>query len=332
MSALPRTWRPFVFSSTAFAIALVLTAIVYSHAKPEDPWLLTAALPAFLFEGICYLAATLETPRAAFSAIGSERGKAALLWLSTLLPYLLFSVSAGTYRPRAFLLLLGLNAALCFWWAVFPRRWVYDAGFLVVAAAPIVARVFHRIYVSPDPHLAVDILGHVMWLRAGLTALLVLREWRPGAFGLWPQWREWKDGVLYFLIAIVPICLLATSIHDVQFAPQQKPPLYLLAVGVGTFFGILWVVALGEELLFRGVVACALIKVTRSSVVAVGLSAILFGSAHLWYHAYPNWRRALVATLLGLVCGTLYVRSGSVRAPMVTHSLVVVTWRLLFTP
>ena len=92
----------------------------------------------------------------------------------------------------------------------------------MVAVAPIVSRVFRRIYISPDPHLAVDILGHVMWLRAGIVALLVLREWKPGAFGLWPQRREWRDGVLLYLIAILPVCFLATSLHDVQFAPQQE--------------------------------------------------------------------------------------------------------------
>jgi predicted Abi (CAAX) family protease len=38
----------------------------------------------------------------------------------------------------------------------------------------------------------------------------------------------------------------------------------------------------------------------------------------------------LVATLLGLACGAAYLRSGSVRAPMVTHAFVVTTWRIFF--
>jgi membrane protease YdiL (CAAX protease family) len=92
----------------------------------------------------------------------------------------------------------------------------------------------------------------------------------------------------------------------------------------------LWVVALGEELFFRGVIERALLNGWRSPVPAVLLSAILFGSAHLWFHEFPNWRRALIATLLGLGCGMAYLRNGSVRAPMVTHALVVTTWRVFF--
>ena len=331
MSAPPRTWRPFAFSSICLSVALVATAIIYSHLQPKDTWLLTAALPAFLIEGLCYLAAALESPRQAFAKIESPFTKAALLWGSTLVPYLLFSLLAGTFQPRDFLLLLALTAIFCFWHVLLPRRWIYGAGFLVIAAAPIVSRVFHRIYISPDPHVAIDILGHVMWLRAGIVALLVLREWNPGAFGLWPQWREWKLGALFYALSILPLCLFAVALHDVQFAPLHKPPLQIAGVAIGTFFGILWVVALGEELLFRGVIARAIFKVSHSQAAAVIVSAILFGTAHLWYHAFPNWHRALVATLLGLFCGTLYLRSNSIRASMVTHALVVVTWRVLFT-
>jgi predicted Abi (CAAX) family protease len=48
-------------------------------------------------------------------------------------------------------------------------------------------------------------------------------------------------------------------------------------------------------------------------------------------HGFPNWRWASVVTLLGIACGIAYAKSGSVRAPMVTHAFVVTTWRLLFS-
>jgi predicted Abi (CAAX) family protease len=57
---------------------------------------------------------------------------------------------------------------------------------------------------------------------------------------------------------------------------------------------------------------------------------MLYGSVHLWVHEFPNWRRAAVVTLLGLVCGIAYAQSGSVRAPMVTHAFVVATWKVFF--
>jgi membrane protease YdiL (CAAX protease family) len=101
-------------------------------------------------------------------------------------------------------------------------------------------------------------------------------------------------------------------------------------IGIGTFFGILWVVALGENLLFQGVIVQAIRKAWGSPIAAVLIASALFGCAHLWFHEFPNWRRALVAGALGVPFGILYLRSGSVRAVMVTHSLVVAVSRVLF--
>ena len=62
-------------------------------------------------------------------------------------------------------------------------------------------------------------------------------------------------------------------------------------MAVGAFFGFLWVTALGEELFFRGVIARALLDHIPSQALAVGLSAVVFGAAHLWFRAFPDWRR-----------------------------------------
>jgi membrane protease YdiL (CAAX protease family) len=254
--------------------------------------------------------------------------QAAFLWFSAVAPYLIFSLSAGTFERNSFYLLAGLTAVLSFWYALLPRRPAYDFGFLVVAAAPLVSRVFARIYRLPDEHVQADILGHLMWIRLGIAALLVLREWDPGAFGFWPRSREWRIGTLYYLISIIPVVLLALGLHDVSFGLRAGPWWQVAGIGIGTFFGSLWVVALSEELFFRGVIERAMLD--RSRTAAVLVSAILYGSAHLWVHQFPNWRRAAVGTLLGVVFGILYAQTGSVRAPMVTHALVVATWRVFF--
>ena len=292
---------------------------------------MTAVLPAFLCEAFFYLASVFEETRIWFSQFRSKRLQAAVLWLSALIPYLILSIGAGTFQRNAFYIVAGLTGVLAFWHAVLPRRAAYDIGFLLIAAAPLVTRVFGRIYISPDPHqLQVDILGHVMWLRLGIAALLVLREWDPGALGLWPTNREWRLGFLYFAAAILPIALLSLALHDSHFEPQHGPWWRIAGLGIGTLFGILWVVALGEELFFRGVIAQAIAKAWNSELAGILVAAVLYGSAHLWFHEFPNWRRAVVVIPLGIACGLLYFRTGSVRAPMVTHALVVVTQRLLF--
>lgn len=335
MRAMFRTSRP-VFSLPFFItlicvwLAVTAASFVFVEQHPNDHWLFYAALPACLLEATFYLAATFVETRHALSQISPPRLRALLLWSSALLPYLVFSLSAHTFQRNAFLILLIFTALLSFWYVVTPRRFVYDAAFLVIAAAPVIAHLFRRIYLVPDPKVQLDILGHVMWIRIGILALLVLRPWDPGAFSLWPQLKEWKFGLLWYAIALLPICALALYLHDAQLAPLDGQPLLTAAKGVGTFFGILWVVALSEELFFRGFITRGLLRNGYSPALAIVVSAVLFGACHLWFHAFPNWRRALVATVLGLACGSAYVQTRSVRAPMVTHALIVTTWRLFF--
>jgi uncharacterized protein len=322
--------RPFFIALVCSWIALFTSALFYSSQHLHSHWIMNAALPAFLVEAIFYLASGFPETRAWFGRIRSPRTQAAMLWLSAMIPYLIFSVAAGTFQRNAFYLLALLCAVLAYWYVLLPWRLSYDVGFLVIAAAPIILRVFQRIYGSPDDQLRVDILGHLMWIRLGAIVFLVLREWNPGAFSFWPELREWRIGLRWYLLSVVPIALLAVSIHDVQFAPPQGEWWRVMAIGIGTFFGILWVVALGEELFFRGVIERALLKGWGSQILAVSVSALLFGAVHLWFHQFPDWRAAAVATLLGVACGLAYLQTGSVRAPMVTHAFVVTTWRMLF--
>jgi membrane protease YdiL (CAAX protease family) len=325
-----RTIRPFFIALLCSWIALFVAALVYSKQHPQSHWIMTAALPAFSIEAVFYLASGFHETRDWFAGIPSGRAQAGLLWISALLPYLMFSLCAGTFERHAFYLLAALTAVLAFWHVTLPRRLAYDVGFLVIAAAPVLLRVFQRIYRSPDEHLRIDILGHLMWIRVGAAALLVLREWHPGSFSFWPRAREWKTGLFYYGLVVVPIVALALALRDVRFEPLHGEWWQIAGMTIGTFFGMLWVVALGEELFFRGVIQRALLNFWRSPAAAIGASTVLYASVHLWFREFPNWRHALVVALLGMACGTAYWRSGSVRAPMVTHALVVTTWRVLF--
>jgi uncharacterized protein len=322
--------RPYLMALLCSWTALFAAALYVSREHPQSHWIMTAALPAFLAEAVFYLASMFEETRAWFSRINSPRAQAAILWISAVLPYIVFSFASRTFQRNAFYLLAVLCGVLAFWYAQVPRRLAWDIGFLVIAAAPIVERVFGRIYQSPDGQFRIDILGHLMWIRLGVMALLVLRRWDPGPFSLWPRRDEWKIGLFYYAAVLVPIVLVALATHDVRFAPLPGPWWRVAMIAAGTFFGILWVVALGEELFFRGVIERALCDNWRSPALAVVASAVIFGAAHLWFHQFPDWRRGLVATVLGVACGIAYVQTGSVRAPMVTHAFVVATWRVFF--
>ena len=325
-----RTMRPFFIALLCVWIALFAAGIFLLKQHPQSHWIMTAALPAFSIEAIFYLGAGFRETRAWLARISSLRAQAGFLWVSALLPYLVYSFATGTFQLRAFYLLAALTAVLSFWHATLPQRMAYDVGYLVIAASLFLLPVFGRIYVSPDPHIHVEYLGHLMWIRLGVAALLVVRQWDPGAFSFWPRAREWKEGLIYYALVLVPVVGLALWLHDVRFEPPHGDWWQIVGVAIGTFFAFLWVVALGEELFFRGVVERALLDNWRSPTAAVAVSALLYGSAHLWVHEFPNWRRASVVALLGVGCGIAYWRTGSVRASMVTHALVVTTWRVFF--
>ncbi|MFL6414061.1 MAG: CPBP family intramembrane glutamic endopeptidase [Bryobacteraceae bacterium] len=330
MRAVFRPARSYLIVLACAIAGLLVAAETYSQRLPDASWILRWAFPAFALELAFFLAATLESTRIRFGRWGTPALQATALWISGLLPYLLFSTLSGTFHILKFAILSFLVGLLAFWNVVFPRSIVSDLGFLALAAAPMIARIFPRLYESPDPRLRIDFLGHAMWFRVGIVALLVLRRWDAGPFSLWPRLREWRIGAICYLLAVGPISGIALLLHAVQFSPLQADPSVWLLTGTGTFFGILWGVALGEDLFFQGVVTRALVGTWNSWVVAVGTSAILFGAVHLWVHGFPNWRWASVVALLGVACGIAYAKSGSVRAPMVTHAFVVATWRLLF--
>ncbi len=94
------------------------------------------------------------------------------------------------------------------------------------------------------------------------------------------------------------------------------------------------VVALPEELLFRGIIQNLLRKRWRRSLLVLPIAAILFGLSHLNNATpgfpVPNWAYALMATLAGLAYGWVWQRSKRVTVSAITHATVNLVWSVLF--
>ncbi|CAN5651104.1 hypothetical protein BH11MYX1_BH11MYX1_33990 [soil metagenome] len=123
-----------------------------------------------------------------------------------------------------------------------------------------------------------------------------------------------------FFIAAVLIGVACWYV-DLRLVSAIEPPgdtkKLEAAVSHASLFGALVAVgvlpAIGEELLFRGVVARSL--ASRHAVLAIGASAIVFSA----YHLDPV---QIVGTFpLALALGTLAVRSGSTLPGMLAHFL-----------
>jgi len=97
---------------------------------------------------------------------------------------------------------------------------------------------------------------------------------------------------------------------------QANPWVVALAIPVTILF-----VAPGEELLFRGVVQ-GLLRRSTGTVPAIVGAGLLFGSIHLVsIESGDGWTYVLVATVLGIVLGTLYEYTENLVVPIAVHGL-----------
>jgi len=306
-----------------------IAGYVYSRQQNIPTHTALLALPAFLLEASFYYVLGTEGLRARIEKL-PRAAVAALLTVAAVAPYAAASLALGSFRWQTLLWIAGLAAAASFWYVLLPHNAAVDLLFLFLMALVILTRVFRRLYVNPHPRLPLDALGQLMWIRTDAFAMLSVRRVKGVGFGFWPAAREWKIGAMYY-VAFAPVAAaLAWAIH---FAKPRVPVLgwgktSLLAVGM--FFAVLWVLALGEEFFFRGLLQQWMTTWLASEWAGLIATSILFGAVHLWFRDFPNWRLALLAAVAGVFYGLAFRQARSIRASMVTHALVVTTWRLFF--
>jgi len=82
---------------------------------------------------------------------------------------------------------------------------------------------------------------------------------------------------------------------------------------LGNLLIIAFLAAIGEELLFRGVILKLLMKSMKNIHLAVLISAILFSGLHMQFYGF------LPRAILGILFGYVFIWSGSLWLPMVLH-------------
>ena len=166
-----------------------------------------------------------------------------------------------------------------------------------------------------------------MWLRLSYWALLAVRDRGDFGFGFFPRREDWAVGVRYFAYCVPVAAVAAWIVQPLRWKDHLSwgtTPF----IAVGTFLGVLWVVALSEELFARGVLQSALSEKLGSAASGLLASSSLFGLAHVTFGGkFPNWRMVLLAGVMGWFCGRAAQVAGSIRASMVTHALVVTLYR-----
>jgi uncharacterized protein len=123
------------------------------------------------------------------------------------------------------------------------------------------------------------------------------------------------------LLLVTPaVFMLAIGLDDVveSFIPMSDAQRSLFEEmfrgGYASFLLLVIAAPVFEELVFRGVVLRGLLARTPPGV-AIALSAVVFGAAHL------NWQQFATATLLGLPLGWLYWRFRSTWPGILLHAM-----------
>lgn len=283
-----------------------------------------AVVPAFLIEAALYLAAGFESVRVRLEQLRPAL-LAVLMTAVAPVPWIVYALPGGAWDWGALLAIVALAAAASFWYVLLPRQ---DLLFLVLLAGVVLLKVFRRLYPEPHPDVELEVLGVAMWVRTGMLAVLSIRHMPGIGFGFWPTAREWRVGMAHFGVFLPFGLVIAWATRFIQpHAPAFAWRTVLLAVG--TFFAMLWVVALFEEFFFRGIVQQWLERVFQSQGAGLIAASLLFGAAHLPFRAFPNWRFALLASVAGLFYGHAYQKGRGIRAAMVAHALTNTVWRVL---
>ena len=144
------------------------------------------------------------------------------------------------------------------------------------------------------------------------------------------QWRfravDWQTSVRHFLVLCPVAMFLGVLSGFIKVSENFASPATLGLTALGIFIFI----AVPEELLFRGIIQNILEKEVGHRNLALGMTALIFGAAHLNNGPSPDWRYFLLATLAGWFYGRAYIKTRNLMAPALVHTLVDVAWRGFF--
>jgi membrane protease YdiL (CAAX protease family) len=307
-----------------------MAGLIYAYVLSIPAALAVPLAVAFALEAVFYVATVWEAPRRLLERRFRPPALAGLMTLSGVLPYAIYAAPAGLFRWASFAEVAALAALISFWFVAFPKRPAAGVIFIMLVAAGLLAGIFQPLYGQPAPKLKLGILGDMMWTRLAIAAVLSVARIEVKGVGFLPTRKEWIAGVVNFALFLPAGVLLGWLLKVARYNPRPYEWWQIAALAVATFLGMFWVVALREEFFFRGVLQEWISGWAKSEAAALVVASVLFGLVHLPFRSFPNWRFVIVAAVAGLFYGRAYIKTRSVRAPMVTHALVNTVWRVFF--
>ncbi|MDO8429890.1 MAG: CPBP family intramembrane metalloprotease [bacterium] len=209
---------------------------------------------------------------------------------------------------------LGLTAD----WAVMLALWLPMESGLVVKLA--------MKFIGPDADDA-QMYWELFALVIGLIYFLSFRKYDIH-YHLWSKkLNDWKEALRNFGILIPPLLIMGLHSGFITYSGLPSLSLRTLFIPIGIFF----IVAVPEEIFFRGIMQKSLGKV-MSDESANAFTAVLFGLAHYTNSSDPLFacQYVYLATIAGYVYGKTYQNTKSIFPAAVVHTLVDTVWVLFF--
>lgn len=319
--------------------ALILTLVMVSGGL-----LIITSVPVSLFDkaaalasfGLLLLSYLLFTSRHFLKWLRERTAKSLLAFPAMLMAvYIIYGIGPGRLRvPESLVIPVYLAfpilfASLAAKRGERPNR--YDLLAVVFLYLPVelaaLARAWLPIYSDvPSPAHAFTKLFAMNLILFSFLAVRPLD-------GIGFTFRLGRRDVVQALIAFswfFPVALIFSSATGfVPFEPHWPDPVLIVPV----ILGVTFMVALPEEVLFRGLIQNLMQRTTstaRGRLMALLVASLIFGLSHLNNHPTFDWRYVFIASVAGIAYGTVYNRTGKVTAAAITHALIDIVWRLFF--
>jgi len=162
-----------------------------------------------------------------------------------------------------------------------------------------------------------------MLFRLTASVMLILREVKGQAMDFYPARKIGLSAALF--LYFLPLALLFLPL---RLSFKTSPT--LLAMAPLQFLGSLWVVALGEDFLVWGLFQRWIADWTgRAEWLCC--ASVAFGLSHSGFATSPTGSGRSSPPCLAGFAARPTCRPVMIRAPMVTHALVITVWRTLLS-
>lgn len=213
-----------------------------------------------------------------------------------------------------------------------PHPTVFDGLAVASVWLPFNFGLISSIWTWPQGEAAY-VLNTPLAMSVALVGFASLRSFSFVGFRAQFKWTDLQI-VLLCLGAFMALALpvgLATGF--LGFNPRIDT-MRLVATPLGIFFFI----ALPEELLFRGIILGLIrsrlrvsgVDEKKSMVWALLISSFLFGISHWHDFGPPPLTYVSLASVAGIFYGWTYIKTRSLTAAVLLHTLVDVLWELFF--